>query len=238
MLRRRHIRAPLPLALSLVAVALALVGVVTNRGEAASPTVRAANFATEAHTISGLRVSHRPRAGQILVLDADGRYPRSVIPPTVGDSGPRGAQGPRGADGPPGQAGGELVFTRRTKETIVSRFAGDGSTLAELEDLPSGSWLLLSQFSSGANGTAAPMSCALTHRNVVLSSTRTMIGRGPGGLRFGSGLTVAGWSSDVASTPRLDCALEAESFAGDVTVARVWLGAIRVGSLDIRRQAP
>src|SRR4051794_28290844 len=168
MLSRRDIRAPLPVSLSIAAVALAIVGVVSNRGEAASTTVRAANFADDAHTISGLHVSHRPRAGQILVLDADGRYPRAVIPATVGDSGPRGAQGPRGAEGAPGQAGGELVFTRRTKETIVSRFAGDGSTLAELEDLPSGSWLLLTHFSAGANGTTAPMSCALTHRNVIL----------------------------------------------------------------------
>jgi hypothetical protein len=236
MLSTREMRTQLPVALSVVAVVIALVGAATNRGEAAT-TARAADFATEARTISGLHVSHKPRAGRILVLDADGRYPRSVIPTTVGETGPRGAPAARGTDGPPGQAGGEVVFARKTKESIVSRFAGDGSTVAELEDLPGGSWLLLSHFAAGGVGSAAPMSCALTHRNVVESSTRTIVGRGPGGLRFGSGLMVAGWRSDGIATPRLNCALQVES-SGDVAVSRVWLGAVRVGSLDVRRQAP
>jgi hypothetical protein len=50
-------------------------------------------------------------------------------------------------------------------------------------------------------------------------------------------MAIAGWRSELPSTLKLDCGMERELNAEPV-VESVWFGAIRVGSLDIRRQGP
>jgi hypothetical protein len=103
----------LPLALSIVAVLLALLGW-TPLGEAAKvlPFVR---FAANAGKVDGIRASRTPKAGQLLALDKSLRLPASIVPPgkngkdgsagPPGPAGPAGPQGTRGAPGPQGPPG-------------------------------------------------------------------------------------------------------------------------------------
>lgn len=231
-------RERLPLALSASAVLIAAMGV-TRASEGAAPkTVRAAVFATDASTVNGLRVARSPRPGQLLALDKNARYPRAVIPATVGDGGPIGAQGARGLTGPPGETGGFAYFTQSRSGQGISRFEEDRTMVAEIDELPAGSWLLYGAVSAGAvRSPAAPVGCSLVRRNMVLASSRTTPGRGNGGLRLAGHLAIAAWSSDVPATIRLDCGVEQRT-ENETGAERIWLSAIRVGSVDVERQDP
>ena len=103
----------LPIALSVAALAVAVLGV-TSVGEAASNAVRAA-FAKNADAVDGISASRTPKPNHLLALGRNGQFPLRVIPrdiqvaiDNVGPQGPRGPQGPagpRGADGAPGPTG-------------------------------------------------------------------------------------------------------------------------------------
>jgi hypothetical protein len=67
----------LPLALSTIALVIALVG--PGRFEAVAQSVVA--FARNADRVDGIHASRTPRANRLLALDANRRFPRSVIPP-------------------------------------------------------------------------------------------------------------------------------------------------------------
>jgi hypothetical protein len=224
------------LPLSIAAVGIAALGV-TAPGQAVSRTVRTALHSSDAGSVAGVSASRRPRAGFLLALDRDGRYPRSVIPPTVGEAGPRGAQGGRGAEGPPGAPGGYTFTTRSPQGRQISRFGDQRTTMGRLEDLPGGSWLLLGQLTPGGVAGAEEVACSLVYRNIVLTSSRATVGRGAGGQRVAS-LTVLGpWSTAEPSSVALDCGLESDP-GGEAGGESVTLSAIRVGSLEVRRQGP
>ncbi len=55
-----------------------------------------------ADRVDGLHASRTPKAGQLLALNANGKFPASVLPLVRG---PKGATGPRGAQGVQGPAG-------------------------------------------------------------------------------------------------------------------------------------
>ncbi len=97
------IRARVRQHLETIAVA-AVVGALAAGGPAVAGTlVDFAKRAGNADKVDGIDASRTPRAGVLLALDANARFPRSVLP-----SGARGATGPRGpvgAAGPQGQAG-------------------------------------------------------------------------------------------------------------------------------------
>jgi Collagen triple helix repeat (20 copies) len=95
---RRH----LPVVLSAAALVVALSA--TSPGLAAlQGSVRVALFAKNAAKVSGIGASKKPRAGKLLPLGKNGKFPASVLPGTV--KGPPGAEGARGPAGPVGPQG-------------------------------------------------------------------------------------------------------------------------------------
>lgn len=95
---RRH----LPVVLSAAALVVALGA--TSPGLAAlQGSVRVALFAKNAAKVGGIGASKKPRAGKLLPLGKNGKFPASVLPGTV--KGPPGAEGARGPAGPVGPQG-------------------------------------------------------------------------------------------------------------------------------------
>jgi len=104
----------LPIALSAAALVVAVLGV-TPLGQAAADAVKIvpkAMFANNAAKVDGLSASRAPKAGQLVALGRDGKFPGSVIPRSIavvvdqeGPRGPAGAQGPEGKQGPAGALG-------------------------------------------------------------------------------------------------------------------------------------
>jgi hypothetical protein len=96
----------LPLTLSALALVVALFGA-TPLGRAARdltgvvpPFAKKAGYATNAAAVNGIRASRTAKAGYLVPLKADGKFPVSV-----GQAGPAGPVGPTGPAGAQGQAG-------------------------------------------------------------------------------------------------------------------------------------
>jgi Collagen triple helix repeat (20 copies) len=98
-------RQRLPVVLSVAALAVALS--VTTPGVAAlQGTVRLALFAKNAAKVGGIGASKKPKAGKLLPLGKNGKFPAAVLPGGVkGPPGAEGARGPAGPVGPQGPAG-------------------------------------------------------------------------------------------------------------------------------------
>jgi hypothetical protein len=108
----------LPVALSATALAVALFGS-TPVGHAVGSTVtpfathtKQADYATNAGAVNGIKASKRPRAGLLLPLATNGKFPASLgvggpagSPGPKGEKGDPGAQEPSGPPGPSGQKG-------------------------------------------------------------------------------------------------------------------------------------
>jgi Collagen triple helix repeat (20 copies) len=102
-------RRRLPIVLSTTALAVALFGS-TPVGHAVGSAVppfaahaKRADYATNAGALNGIKASKTPRAGSLLPLGLDGKFPASVG--VAGPVGPKGDQGPPGSTGPKGAAG-------------------------------------------------------------------------------------------------------------------------------------
>ena len=98
------------LVLSATALVVALLGS-TPLGEAARQAIpplakhaKTADYATNAGAVNGLKASRLPRAGRLVPLGADGKFPASI-----GQVGPAGAAGPAGPQGPKGDTGAQGV---------------------------------------------------------------------------------------------------------------------------------
>ena len=109
------IRERLALVLSATALAVALFGS-TPLGQAVVSAVppfakhaKTAGYAKNAGAVNGLKASKRPRAGWLVALGKDGKFPASVgqVGPAgpKGDTGNPGPAGPKGDTGNPGPAG-------------------------------------------------------------------------------------------------------------------------------------
>jgi hypothetical protein len=134
-------------------VALGLVALVMALGAPsyASKTVGRALFAKKAGNstrVGGIAASRTPKAGKLLPLGKDGRFPSSVLPAaslaassttsrgTDGATGPAGPAGPAGPTGPAGQDGaagkdgapGKDAFTHlvvRTNQVGIGKTSSD-----------------------------------------------------------------------------------------------------------------
>src|SRR5262245_60863393 len=112
----------LPLAIALAALVVGALGW-TGLGSAAVSAVQVA-FARNAGAVDGISASRSRKAGQLLPLGRNGKFPISAIPAGTqivlegprgrrgpkgdkGDTGARGAQGPAGQTGPQGPQGPE-----------------------------------------------------------------------------------------------------------------------------------
>jgi predicted regulator of Ras-like GTPase activity (Roadblock/LC7/MglB family) len=97
-------RQRLPVVLSAAALVVAVLSATPN-GIAGS-AVRVALFAKNAAKVGGIAASKKPRAGKLLPLGKNGKFPASVLPVALqGPAGPEGARGPAGPAGPQGAQG-------------------------------------------------------------------------------------------------------------------------------------
>jgi hypothetical protein len=95
----------LPLAFSAAALVVAVMGV-TPYAEAHG--IAHALFAHNADRVDGFHASRTPRAGRLLPLGSNKKFPASVVPPgPAGPIGPAGPEGPTGAQGSPGVDGAQ-----------------------------------------------------------------------------------------------------------------------------------
>ena len=118
---RRH----LPVVLSAAALVVALSA--TSPGLAAlQGSVRVALFARNAAKVGGIGASKRPRAGKLLPLGKNGKFPASVLPGTV--KGPPGAEGARGPAGPVGPQGAPGSIGPRGLEGATGPAGPKGAT--------------------------------------------------------------------------------------------------------------
>src|SRR5437870_1246593 len=88
----------IPIVLSSVALLVAMLGT-TGVGQAAKEAV-VPLFAKNAGSVSGIKASKTPKAGELLPLGKNKKFPSSVVP-----QGPQGLQGLQGVPGPAGPAG-------------------------------------------------------------------------------------------------------------------------------------
>jgi hypothetical protein len=89
-----------PIVLSCVALLVAVAGA-TGLGQAARDAIPL--LAKNAQAVNGIKASKTPKAGQLLPLGTNKKFPVSVVP--AGPKGPQGAQGVQGVPGPTGPAG-------------------------------------------------------------------------------------------------------------------------------------
>jgi hypothetical protein len=96
----------LPVVLSAAALLIAVLGA-TPLGHAARQGVsRVALYAKNAGKVGGIAASKKPKAGKLLPLGKNGKFPASVLPGGArGPAGPEGARGPAGPAGPQGAMG-------------------------------------------------------------------------------------------------------------------------------------
>jgi hypothetical protein len=87
----------IPIVLSSIALLLALFGT-TGLGQAARDAIPL--LAKDASEVGGIKVSKTPKAGELLPLGKNKKFPASVVP-----QGPQGLQGIPGPAGPAGPAG-------------------------------------------------------------------------------------------------------------------------------------
>jgi hypothetical protein len=100
-------RQRLPVVLSAAALVIAVLGATPQGFSAlAGKATRVALFAKNAGKVGGIGASKKPKAGKLLPLGKNRKFPVSVLPAGLrGPAGPEGARGPAGPVGPQGPQG-------------------------------------------------------------------------------------------------------------------------------------
>jgi hypothetical protein len=132
---------------------IALVLAAAPVGEAGTGWVKRALYARNAGTVDGIRASRKPHKGNLIVLPASGRLPRSILPGSL--RGPAGPAGPAGADG----SSGSVVVSNAVSAVNVSAAQTGVVTLS----LKAGSYALIAKASLHATlDTSTPgVTCQL-----------------------------------------------------------------------------
>jgi hypothetical protein len=138
--------------LAAIALVVAVFGS-TSLGQAAGGAVKMALFAKNAGKVNGIKASKTPKAGQLLALGQNKKFPSSIVP-----AGPAGPQGPKGDLGPQGPAGPQGPKGSTGAQGLK------GATGAQGPVGPKGA-----TGATGAQGTAG-----VSGREVVVSSTRNL----------------------------------------------------------------
>ena len=115
-------RPQLPTVLSATALLVAVFGT-TPVGQAAREAIPA--FARNAGKVDGIDASRRPRAGYLLALGNNKRFPASVI--GVGPAGPAGPAGPKGDKGDKGDAGSQGLPGVSGREVVLNSSLSNSS---------------------------------------------------------------------------------------------------------------
>ena len=216
----RTVRQRLPLYLSICALLVAVL--------AATPALEAAArvaFANNAGAVNGIKASKKPKANQLLPLDARGRFPASVLargPQGVqGIPGPQGAPGTTGPMGPMGPAGISHAIVRKqpTASTNLGLSAGNVNIIA-VPNVAAGAYVVVFRADLVSFNTADFFRCeVVVPAGQVASGTVSaggpQIGEAVGSLTITGGVTLAGpttvtarctHDSTVASTPYVESA--------------------------------
>ncbi|MDX6506589.1 MAG: hypothetical protein QOG06_1233 [Gaiellaceae bacterium] len=99
-------RQRLPLVLFAAALSIAVLSVTSPGIAARGVAVRLALYAKNAAKVGGIGASKKPKAGKLLPLGKNGKFPASVLPDGMqGPPGQEGARGPAGPIGPQGNLG-------------------------------------------------------------------------------------------------------------------------------------
>ena len=117
-------------------VLVALSGTAVAAGEVPfAKRAGTAKKATNATKVGGIRASRKPRAKYLLPLDAQGKFPLSVMPQGItgvlSPQGPQGRQGPQGPQGPKGDTGTVDTSNFFTKSESDGRFLGISAKAAD-----------------------------------------------------------------------------------------------------------
>jgi hypothetical protein len=116
--------ARISLALSITALLVAVLGA-TPLGDAALDQIPA--FARNAARVDGISASRKPKAGHLLALGKNRKFPAAVLPSgppgPVGPKGDKGDKGDTGAQGPPGVSGVQVTTANSAHDTDVSKLA-------------------------------------------------------------------------------------------------------------------
>jgi hypothetical protein len=162
----------LPVVLSLTALVVAVLGS-TSVGQAVvsavPPFAKRAGYAKragDAGSVGGIKASRQPRAGLLVPLGADGKFPPSVGAAgpqgEKGDRGPQGLTGPQGATGRPGPS--HAYATANSSYVKVAKALGAtnfyATTLAKA-DVPAGSYVITFKTNLVFSKGYAILDCAL-----------------------------------------------------------------------------
>jgi hypothetical protein len=130
-------------------------------------SVARALFAQDAGSVNKIKASKTPRAGRLLALDKDGKFPASALPTT--------ARGPRGLIGPPGPSSARIVTPN---QTFLSRSVGVVTTVATLPNVAPGAYLAF--FTAEADyrtaGVRMYIVCELRLNGNVIAGTKAIVG--------------------------------------------------------------
>jgi len=224
-----------PHALALLALAVALSDVTP---ASAVKTIKRALFASNSAAVDGISASRTPKAGQLLALDGQGRFPGSVLS-TPGSRGPRGAEGPVGPRGIEGQVGprgpSDLhMDSRNGSQGELLPQMNAQKTLAELRTLPAGSYLLqASVWFSALYHAGSQVSCGIHVNGDGVAGAATTVGTAPGFSQISSISTQAAVARSASFDASLRCVVGTSITPGQVPVA--WepkLSALRVERLQ------
>jgi Collagen triple helix repeat (20 copies) len=219
------------------ALLVACLGV-TPLGQAAGRAVavayaKTAGTANNAAKLNGHRSSTAPRAGQIPVLNAQGKLPASIgavgpqgapgpkgDPGQQGDPGPKGDQGPKGDTGDPGPSEAFSGF-----KDSVGLIPTSEATVATLPILRPGNYVIVAKvWLSGVSSSQTAL-CSL-HAGGDFDQSRT----GLSGPLFNTGGSVAlnvVHHFDAAGTADLRCSSNGSVYGNFAKIT-----AIRVGDLS------
>jgi predicted regulator of Ras-like GTPase activity (Roadblock/LC7/MglB family) len=134
-------RQRLPVVLSAAAVSIAVLSVTSPGIAARGAAVRVALFAKNAAKVGGIGASKKPKAGKLLPLGKNGKFPASVLP--AGLKGPAGQEGARGPAGPIGPQGPQGSLGPRGLKGTTGPAGPKGTTGAQGQVGPPGGFGLL-----------------------------------------------------------------------------------------------
>jgi hypothetical protein len=165
--------------------------------------------------------SGKIRNGTILRKDLS----RSVAHATGGSRGPRG---PQGIQGVPGARGASDGYVDGGPEVALPGQANVAVTVARIDSLPAGDYVMSSQAQIGDFTNAGSIvSCDIRVNGQPVGGSSVVVGVNPGSTRAGVSSQLAAVTQNVPFTATLECR-DDQSLGQPPTVANYHLAAVRV----------
>jgi len=215
-------------AMSALALAVSLSGVTP------ADAVTAVKRALNADAVSGIKASRKPKAGRLLPLGGDAKFPLSVMPRNA-IRGMRGPMGPQGAAGAPGTPGQSMVRLANGPGLYLPAAANAKYDVARLDNLPPGNWLLSWSATADWAGGGNTVWCDLQVAGTDMAAADATVGASAGAA---SSAAIASSGSTVQAAPFsvvLRCWQTSSLAAGAATphIDSQHIVAIRADSLEV-----